>query len=135
MTKTFPNLSGRWLGRYEYPDGREPVPFEAVIAEDMDLLSGEIEEPNSFARGLGPVLTSSIEGSRDALSVEFRKRYHGFALQACPQYHGDANAELTRIEGKWLFAAEPGFSGRFVMMRKPMAEAKLEREMVEEVRL
>lgn len=134
MAKSYTDLGGRWLGRYEYPDGRDPVPFEAVLAEDTGLLAGEIEEPNTFAQGHGPVLAAMIEGSRDGLSVEFRKRYHGFALQACPQYDGEANAMLTRIEGIWRFAADPGFSGRFVMMRKPMAEAKLERVMEEEVR-
>lgn len=135
MSKSYTSLSGRWLGRYEYPDGREPVPFEAVLAEELDLLAGEIEEPNTFAQGHGPVLSAMIEGSRDGLSVEFRKRYHGFALQSCPQYDGEVNAALTRIEGIWRFAAQPGFVGRFVMMRKPMAEARLERAITEEVGL
>jgi hypothetical protein len=122
-----PSLTGRWLGRYEYPYAAPPVPFEADLVEDAGLLTGTIYEPNTFKPGAGPELLADITGSRAGAQVVFQKRYRGAPGHEWPFYEGTANSALTRIEGYWIFR-HIGFSGRFVMMRKPKATATAKRE-------
>lgn len=116
----FPDLTGRWLGRYDYPMGDPPVPFEADLVEEAGLVSGQTEEPNTFRPGMGALLQAVIEGHRGAGGLRLVKRYLGF-VQEDLIYDGVADAALTRISGRWFFASGPGLSGRFVMMRKPLA--------------
>lgn len=122
-----PSLTGRWPGRYEYPYAAPPVPFEAEIVEDAGMISGAIYEPNTFKRDAGPELLADITGNRAGAQVVFQKRYRAAPAQEWPIYEGTANNALTRIEGRWIFH-HIGFSGRFVMIRKPMAAAKAKRE-------
>lgn len=117
----FPDLTGRWLGRFDYPSGYPPVSFEADLAEEAGLLAGQTEEPNGFRDDMGPLLQAVIEGHRSGGMVRFVKRYLGFSQGDDPVYEGTADAALTRISGTWFFVGKPGWSGRFVMMRKPLA--------------
>ncbi|MGL5009638.1 MAG: hypothetical protein ACRC6I_07120 [Paracoccaceae bacterium] len=124
---TAKSLTGRWLGRYDYPYGAASVAFEADVVEDAGVLGGAIFEPNTFRRDAGPELVADIQGSRDGAQVMFHKRYRGATPAEWPHYEGVVNGALTRIEGRWVFAAT-GFSGRFVMMRKPVASTAVLRE-------
>jgi hypothetical protein len=126
VTTGFTSLTGRWLGRYEYPYGAPPVTFEAELTDLAGELSGEIYEPNTFRPDAGPELSADILGQRDGGQVTFLKRYRGLPSERWPHYDGTVNARLTRIEGRWLFA-QVNFSGRFVMMRKPLAGAAVEK--------
>jgi hypothetical protein len=117
----FPDLTGRWLGRFDYPSDYPATSFEADLAEEAGLLAGQTEEPNSFRADMGPLLQAVIEGHRSGGAVRFVKRYLGFPQPDDPVYEGTADAALTRISGRWLFVGKPGWSGRFVMMRKPLA--------------
>jgi hypothetical protein len=120
-------LTGRWWGRYEQAPGG-PVPFEAELSEDDGSITGETSEPNTFRGDMGAALTATLTGGRAGAEVNFLKQYHGFVQDDCPVYQGTANAALTRIEGQWSFPSWPGLTGRFVMMRKPQAEAKARTE-------
>lgn len=117
------DLSGRWLGRYDYPDGRPPVPFEADLLDDGGAVSGQITEQNSFVPGAGAVLVAWVTGTRQGDALGFEKRYAGFDPLDCPSYEGRTNVALTRISGRWFFRHDRAWSGRFVMMRKPLARA------------
>jgi hypothetical protein len=128
MGEKFENLSGQWLGRYEYEHGQPPVAFEADVTDDAGALSGQTGEQNTFRPGLGPVLTAIISGTRTAHDVAFSKQYQGFEQGDRLAYQGTANAALTRIEGRWRFVGTPWFAGRFVMMRKPKAAARAARK-------
>ncbi len=122
MARGFDSLTGRWLGRYDYADGRPGVAFEASLLDQDGALSGVVEEPNTFGRSAAAVLVADLDGTRSGSAVSFLKRYVGSDRLAWPSYHGTANAALTRVEGRWWFAADPRQSGRFVLMRKPRAE-------------
>jgi hypothetical protein len=106
MVEKFADLTGRWLGRYEYPDGNDTVPFEAELAETLDAI---------------------LTGQRDGMTVLFAKRYLGFQEDGPIGYEGTVDAALSRIEGHWSFALPVQYSGRFVMMRKPLASARAAR--------
>lgn len=129
----FPDLTGRWLGRFDYPADYPPVPFEADLLEEAGLLTGQTEEPNGFRADQGPMLQAVIEGQRLGAEVRFVKRYLGFSQGVDPVYEGVADAALTRISGRWVFPGQPGWSGRFVMMRKPLAAERALRRAVQEV--
>jgi hypothetical protein len=121
------SMTGRWLGRYEYPYGPPPVPFEADLIDEAGGLSGAIYEPNTFRPNAGPELSADITGSRTGAQVVFQKRYRGAPAREWPFYEGTVNSAFTRIEGRWIFH-HIGLSGRFVMMRKPLATVSAARE-------
>lgn len=114
-------LSGRWLGRYDYPDGMESVGFEVDLSEAGGALTGLVREPNTFRPEMGEELVAQVMGEHAAGQVSFVKYYIGFAQGDDPVYEGRANHALTRVEGHWRFAGQVGWSGRFVMIRKPEA--------------
>jgi hypothetical protein len=125
----FKDLTGRWLGRYDYAHGGEGVSFEADLVEDAGSLTGETVEPNTFQRGMGAELHAALAGSRTGTSVAFVKTYVGFGQGADPHYTGALDQALTRMVGDWAFPMEPGgWSGRFVMIRKPLAAAQTTRK-------
>ncbi len=126
MTKgpAHPDLTGRWLGRYQYDSAAPVVAFEADLEEFAGALTGEIREPNSFRPDQGAELSASLTGSRAGTAVDFVKVYRGFTQGDHPHYSGTTNPALTRIEGQWHFLRAPWMRGRFVMMRKPLASAE-----------
>lgn len=132
MTEQHKDLTGRWMGRYEYDRGGTPTAFEAELTEAADL-SGEMWEPNGFRKDLGAELSATLSGARTGDQVSFVKRYLGFEQGDHPIYDGTANAALTRIEGRWRFTHQPGWGGRFVMMRKAKAAATAEQTQTEPV--
>lgn len=117
-------LTGQWMGRFEYDRGGNPTAFDTELAEISGSLSGEIREPNSFRDDMGAELAATLDGARAGDAISFVKRYVGFKQGDHPIYEGQANADLTRIEGRWRFANQPGWGGRFVMIRKRLARAQ-----------
>ena len=122
----YTSLTGRWLGRYDYSGNREGVGFEVDLVDIEGDLSGSIFEPNTFRRDMGSELTAELGGRHASGTVQFVKRYLGFRQGNDPAYSGEVNAALTRIAGTWVFPGRGG-SGRFVMSRKPLAAARVER--------
>lgn len=119
-------ISGRWAGRYDYDNGDQPVPFEAVLEEFAGTLSGEITEPNTFRQDMGAHLAAMIVGTRTGFEVSFCKTYDGFEQGGDPVYKGMLNTALTRIDGTWRFPNEPWLQGRFMMVRAVDARARRE---------
>lgn len=125
-------LTGRWMGRYDYDRGGDPVAFEVSLTETGGAITGEVMEPNKFRQDMGEMLNATLDGARSGTQVSFIKRYSGFAQGDHPQYDGSVNAALTRIEGRWQFKHIAGWGGRFMMVRNtPPGVAVERRETVE----
>jgi hypothetical protein len=122
----FDSLTGHWIGRYDQPSPSPSVAFEAELVEDAASFTGETSEPNTFRRDMGAELTATLVGGRAGNDVSFVKCYHGFGQGSDPVYDGVVNQGLTRIVGQWCFPSWPDVSGRFVMMRRPLAGSKAE---------
>lgn len=126
MTEGFHSLTGRWIGRFDYGMGGG-VAFEAELIEQDGQISGRTAEANAFRADQGHTLVAQLQGDRAGLAVQFIKIYLGFDQGANPVYEGQADAGLTRIGGRWRFTGLRGGSGRFVMMREPLAAARRRR--------
>ena len=125
-------LTGRWIGRYDYGDGGEVVPFEADMVQDGLELRAETLEPNTFRPGgmaeLRGLLTGWIVGDE----VRLTKTYT-FDQGGEPEYVGRISASRDRIAGRWSFENLPGVSGRFSMNRKPKARRRTVEWVYEEI--
>ena len=114
------DLSGRWLGIFNYPDNGGAVGFTADIVDGGGRLGGEIHETDAIDDGRP--LVARIDGHRSGAAVEFTKFYDeadpgGYDLVA---YRGTVSGDGNEIAGEWSI---PGiWSGSFIMTR-PAAEA------------
>lgn len=126
------NLSGRWSGFYNMPDGGPPTPFEAELVDTGGLLSGETSEEGDTIDCLGETLHAVLDGRRDGGQVTFTKRYdylprahYAIAYAGVLASHGD------EIEGRWTI---PGaWSGSFLMVRHSGAKEAVEEKIGEEI--
>ena len=128
MTARRASLSGSWSGAYRFPnDVRPEVVFNVQIDEVEGAFLGALQEPNVYGLTSGSVITSDIEGVRTGQSVAFTKFYNGSGGMAhAVRYEGAADANLTRIDGKWSIPRD--WSGTFFMVRDDgAAEAAVER--------
>ncbi len=109
------DLTGAWSGLYHLPASREPVFFDAMLAEAESWLTGSTTETVTLA-GRRHVLGASLQGRRAGRLITWLKIYDG----AVPgydtvHYEGGINEDATEIEGKWSI---PGnWSGKFLMIR------------------
>ena len=117
MTARRASLSGSWSGAYRFPnDARPEVVFNVQIDEVEGAFLGALQEPNVYGLASGSVITSEIEGVRTGQSVTFTKFYDGSGGMAhAVRYQGTADAELSRIDGKWSIPRD--WSGTFFMLR------------------
>jgi len=118
------SLSGPWKGRFDYDKGGKPVAFELQLVDVAGVLSGQITEPNTIAGAKGDTLMATIEGSHDGAAIRFVKYYSGLDQGDDPVYEGQLNATGTRASGRWSFPTEPGWGGRFVLIRAVKAKVK-----------
>lgn len=127
------DLTGRWLGIFNYPDESGAVGFTADLIDTGGRLGGTITEQDAVSDGR--TLEAGIDGRREDTSVEFTKFYEDADPESYDTvaYRGTVNGEGTEISGSWEI---PGvWSGSFIMTR-PAAEAVDVSEAVgEEVRL
>ena len=109
------SLAGSWAGRYYYPNGLEPVPFDASLIQLGGAISGTITEIATIGWHAGRPLMSTISGGVEGTEVFFTKTYEsndtGYGVV---QYHGRVNADATEIRGRWVIGNE---SAAFVMTR------------------
>src|ERR1700754_1242791 len=107
------SLTGAWSGAYRYPrDAFPETVFNAQIDEVGGAFVGSIQEPDTSGMGSGvPVIAAEIEGVRSGSAVTFTKFYDGHAVR----YEGSVDANLMRVEGKWIIPGE--WSGTFFMTR------------------
>ena len=117
MTTKRASLTGSWSGAYRFPNDVQPeVVFNAQVAEVGGAFTGALQEPNVYGYASGDVITSDIEGVRTGQTVVFTKFYDGSGGMAhAVRYQGAADANLSRIDGKWSIPRD--WSGTFFMVR------------------
>ena len=127
------SLSGDWTGVYDYADAAhlEPVTFHASLTDIAGVIWGTSTE-KSTQRDSDAMLEASLNGSRSAREVRFRKVYTsdmpGGELPI--DYAGVLSADGNRITGHWrFFIASPHPGGPFVMNRHPVKEAEVIRQL------
>jgi hypothetical protein len=128
-------LTGSWSGAYRYPRNAGPeTVFNAQIDEVGGAFVGSIEEPNVSFATPDAVLTAQIEGVRDGISVVFTKFYDHAGIRHAVRYEGAVDANLARIEGKWIIHG--AWSGAFFMTRDDEGDAaRAERTAEQEVEI
>jgi hypothetical protein len=121
----FTSLTGAWSGVYRYPAGQpgDPVPFNARLEQNGDALTGQIDEPNTYAHPAAARLYATVAGVRNGLELSFVKQMDGTGgVTHSIFYEGTADSGLTRIDGIWRLSE--GCSGTFFMERSGLeAEA------------
>lgn len=108
------DLSGRWLGIFNYPGG-EGVAFTADLTEAAGRLGGTITENDTIDDGRP--LAAAIDGHRGGTAVEFTKFYEDADPDSYDvvAYRGEVTADGSEISGRWDI---PGaWSGSFIMTR------------------
>ena len=122
------DLSGEWIGIYNYPHSAPPNEFSASLRDHGGLVTGETSEPNPKGGSLHAV----IEGNREGGRLVFTKIYDDLEFSTDPiRYDGRIDPGGDEIEGKWTI---PGvLSGTFLMVRGARAEEKVEEQVSEEV--
>jgi hypothetical protein len=127
MTPQTTNLTGVWDGRYVYPRGLEPVPFQAVLLEFGPRFTGSIWEICDTGPERGRRLDAAVEGRCDGRRVAFVKRYDGAGGRShAVAYAGELSPDGCEITGRWTIT--PAWSGWFLMIRPQAREAAVERK-------
>ena len=110
------DLSGRWIGIFNYSHSYPPTRFDATIRDVANAITGTIEEVDQT--GQGDALTATIDGLKDGPGLRFTKFYDAdVAGYDVVLYTGTANAEGTEINGRWSI---PGvWEGCIIMTREP----------------
>lgn len=126
------DLSGNWIGIYNYPALHGPVRFQAVINDSDGWISGTTSEEDEVIRP-GVILTATIEGRRENAAVTFVKVYDDLAVNPdIIRYQGVIAPGGDEISGEWEM---PGiWSGTFLMMREGGIEESVERRAAEEIK-
>jgi hypothetical protein len=123
------DLSGRWIGIFNYPSRLPPEQFEAELRETGGLITGLTSEPSGHT---GVILTAVLEGTRHDTAATFTKRYDDY--EEMPHkvlYTGTVAADGNEIEGRWEIS--PAWSGSFIMIREGKAQAEEERAVGESI--
>ena len=123
------DLSGEWLGIYNYPHSAPPAEFRASLRDHGGLVTGETSEANR--RG-GGTLHAVIEGQREGDRLFFTKLYDDLDFSADPVlYDGRIDPSGDEVEGKWTI---PGiWSGTFLMVRGAGAGGTVAERIADEV--
>jgi hypothetical protein len=126
------DLSGDWIGIYNYPALHGPVRFQAMISDADGWLSGTTSEEDAAIRP-GANLTATIEGRREGMTVTFVKIYDDLSVNPdIIRYSGTIQPGGDEISGEWEM---PGiWSGTFLMMRESGVEEAIEQDVGEEIR-
>jgi len=131
MSETEVDLSGDWLGLYNYPQLYPPTRFRATLRDDGGRISGEtVEQEENFSGGAE--LRALIDGHREGASVTFAKIYEDEAFNSeFVRYEGEIGAGGDEISGQWVV---PGhWSGTFIMVRSSGAAEAAERRIAETI--
>jgi hypothetical protein len=121
------DLSGDWIGFYNYPVPAPPTQFEAVLRDTGGLLAGITTEVVDWAGRPGMTLQAVIEGQREGDAVRFTKIYDDLDHAANTIfYEGLVQPGGDEIEGRWTIAGLS--SGTFMMVRGRPERAAATRE-------
>jgi hypothetical protein len=111
------DLSGDWLGFYNYSLPCPPTQFEATIRDAGGLITGITTEIGDSPDCQGMVLQAVIEGRREGATLRFVKTYDYLERAPDPvRYEGTIQAEGDEVEGRWTIRRV--WSGTFMMMRR-----------------
>lgn len=123
------SLTGVWEGSFDFPHSLPPTPFQAVLLELGETLTGSVWEIGEAGPENGQRLNAFIDGRREGRRVAFIKRYDGTAGRThAVAYRGELTPDGEAIEGRWVI---PGvWTGRFVMRRAKGTAAAVGREAV-----
>jgi hypothetical protein len=119
------SLTGVWTGLYTYGATGESVSFVATLIDSDGLVSGDVEEPNTFAAVDSPMLHASVSGLRAGSAVSFLKTYDA-GDYAPVSYEGALSPDGAEIAGRWSIGA--GWGGTFLMIRPIEEAAAIRRE-------
>lgn len=128
------DLTGDWLGFYNYDFPCPPTQFEAEIRDAGGLVTGVTTETFDGPERLGTVLQAVIEGRREGATLRFTKIYDDLALAPdAIHYDGTILGDGDEVEGTWTIPGQG--AGTFMMMRKRREEKAVERRAAERVPL
>ena len=127
-----PDLTGRWIGIFNYPELLPPNRFEATLRDIGGLITGLTSEKDDDPDGPGGTLHAMIEGRRKGSALSFTKMYDD--LQRAPDvifYSGTVQPDGNEIEGRWAILGD--WSGTFLMIRTSKASEAAERKVAETI--
>ena len=126
------DLSGRWMGFFNYPVARPPVSFEASLHDSGGVITGVTTEPSDVPGGLARTVSATIDGRREGSSVTFVKVYDQFdGHYDLVHYQGAVQAGRDEIEGRWEIPGNWG--GTFLMVRASGTSEEIELEVEDPV--
>lgn len=127
------DLSGDWIGIYNYPHSWPPTQFQAVLNDAGGRITGETREQD-HAFTAGATLRALIDGRREGAAVTFVKVYEDEEFNSdFVRYDGTVQPGGDEISGRWEV---PGvWAGSFIMTRARGAEQAAEREVEETIEL
>lgn len=126
------DLTGRWIGIFNYPEQLPPNSFEAELRDVGGVITGLTRERDDDPFGTGEILHAVIEGHRSGTTVTFNKVYDLLEPEAVVIfYEGSIQPGGDEIEGRWHRADL--WSGTFLMVRQGKAKDAAEREVGEEI--
>ena len=118
------DLSGVWLGIFNYPEDLPATSFRATLADSGGRLGGTIEEIDAVVM-VGRHLTSAVDGTRDGRAVRFTKFYAPASEEYdVVEYRGTVNADGDEITGHWQ--VHGAWGGSFIMTRPQATPAQAE---------
>jgi hypothetical protein len=125
------DLSGDWIGIYNYPERFRPVRFHAILHDADGWLSGTTSEEDE-EHSPDAILAATIEGRRENGAVSFVKIYDDEeARPDIVRYQGRIQPGGDEIIGEWEVPGD--WSGTFLMVRERGAEESVEQVAVEEI--
>ena len=111
------DLTGDWIGLYNYDFPCPPTQFEAAIRDSGGLITGLSTEMFDGPDKIGIEMHAVIEGSREGATLRFTKIYDDIDLTPDPIfYEGVVQAGGDEVEGQWTIPGQG--AGTFMMMRK-----------------
>jgi hypothetical protein len=109
------DLSGVWIGIFNYPEDLPATSYRATLTDSGGRLGGTIEEIDAVVM-VGQRLTAAIDGTRTDRSVRFTKFYAApDEVYDIVEYHGTVNPEGDEITGHWRVG--DAWTGSFIMTR------------------
>ncbi len=127
------DLTGDWVGSFNYPRTLPPVVFRATLDDDGGCLVGATVEPGRATRGgAGLMLTATLQGRRDGRAVRFLKTYDAVTRNLdAVRYEGQLSPDGSEIDGRWTIVG--AWSGEFVMVRRGFPYAATARRAADKI--
>jgi hypothetical protein len=119
------NLTGHWLGIYNYPAILPATEFRAELADRSGRVSGTTVEPGPPWEPPGTLARAAIKGIREGSRLSFTKIYDEDGVNdEWIDYEGVIAADGNEIEGRWTIPGQG--SGGFLMVRQAGASLPVE---------